>query len=226
MTLFEKIDFLIFPPRCLCCGNILKYAPSNKTKLKDRYDFECTCDKCAPFIGFENYLTKIDEDVYCYSVFEYAKQPKSIIISLKFNGYRDTALQLARILAHQIEFYTDTKSFDCITYVPSSFSKLRKRGFNQAELVAKYIGKLMDLPCEDLLKVNKKPDAQHTLRLYERETNVKDAFKAKESLDKKQILLIDDIVTTGNTLKSCARALKSAGAESVYCATVCKTLKR
>ncbi len=226
MTLFERIDFLIFPPRCLCCGSILKYVPSNETKFKDGYNFEYTCDKCFPLIGFENYLTKIDEDVDCYSAFEYAKQPKNIVLSLKYNGLRDTALQLARILSYQLKAHSDIKEFDCITYVPSSFSKMRKRGFNQAELVAKYISKLLDLPCENLLKVNKKHEAQHTLGLYERETNVKDAFKAKENLDKKRILLIDDIVTTGNTLKSCALALKTAGAESVYCATVCKTLKR
>ena len=225
MNVWEKIDFLIFPPRCLCCGSVLEYVPVNDTKLKDGY-FECTCSKWSAFINCENYMTKIDENVDCYSAFEYAKQPKSIVLSLKRDGYRDTALQLARILSHQLKANTDIKSFDYITYVPSGFLKLRKRGFNQARLVAKYISKLIGLPCLNLLEISKKRVSQHTLGLYERETNVKDAFKAKKNIDNKRILLIDDIVTTGNTLKSCARKLKSAGAESVYCATVCKTLKR
>ena len=226
MKLSEKIDFLIFPPRCLYCGKVLKYIPENETSLRDGYNFECTCEKCAAVTACEDFMTIIDDDINCYSPFEYDKEPKRIILSLKSHGYRDTALQPARIIANKLKTLIDLKSFDYVTYVPTSFKKLRKRGFNQAELLAKYIAKLIGLPCEGLLEVNKKLGVQHTLNLSARKTNVKDAFKAKRSVNNKRIILIDDIVTTGSTLKSCGQALKKAGAQNVYCVTVCKTIKR
>ena len=107
---------------------------------------------------------------------------------------------------------------DAIVPVPIHRSRRRKRGFNQAEILAEILGKKLGIPVEpELLKRNRKTVPQKELSPSERLKNLTGAFLA-ESLpdDKKRILLVDDIYTTGSTLEACARVLKNAGAEVVY----------
>ncbi len=99
--------------------------------------------------------------------------------------------------------------------VPLHKSRLRKRGYNQAYEIAKEIAKLSKLKLDTSLKRIKKTEMQAQLKFKERTKNVKGAFQLKQPLSSKHIILVDDVMTTGNTLKECAKTLVKAGAQEV-----------
>jgi len=118
-------------------------------------------------------------------------------------------------------FYQDhlkTKGFNLIIPVPLSRTKHREREFNQAELLAKRVSRSAGLAIKTgaLIK-NKHAPSQIDLDRLQRLVNLKNAFsvKSKKEICNKQILLIDDVFTTGSTLNECARTLLDAGAKSV-----------
>ncbi len=95
-----------------------------------------------------------------------------------------------------------------------------KRGYNQTELIAKYMAKKLDIPYMDTLTKVRNTKTQSSLSAKHRETNVKNAFKCKCDIKGKRILLIDDIITTGLTINECSRILKRAGATRVDFAVI------
>ena len=106
--------------------------------------------------------------------------------------------------------------------------KKLKRGFNQSEVLAKNISKILKIPiCNDALIAARKTKIQHTLTKDERFKNVRGKFIAnkKHDLTGKTVLLVDDIKTTGATLDECAKQLLSLGADEVYCVTGLMTPK-
>ena len=111
--------------------------------------------------------------------------------------------------------------FDLVTSVPVSPKRYRERGYNQSELIAKYIAKELGLPYRSLLGRNN-GDHQMGNDKKTRFEQVKGAFYAQKSIDKVRILIIDDVVTTGATLDACARELKAGGAKNVWAAVIAK----
>jgi len=103
--------------------------------------------------------------------------------------------------------------------VPLHRKRLRERGYNQSMLLAQELGKLNSLPVVDdcLIRKLHSPPQARTPTVDERRSNVADAFSCRDGrLRDKQVLLIDDVSTSGATLDACARALKEAGAASVW----------
>ena len=119
-------------------------------------------------------------------------------------------------------------AFDQITCVPMRTAKEKERGYNQSALLAQELSKLLEIPvhCHLLRKCADTP-AQHELKGAERRGNVFGVFEvAKPELTQgKTILLCDDVKTTGATLDECAKMLKLAGAQEVYCACIAVTRK-
>ncbi len=107
--------------------------------------------------------------------------------------------------------------------VPIHKSRMRKRGFNQAALVAERMGERLGIPVEkDLLVRVKKTKAQKNLSDAERRENLKNAFQVSgNELKLKRVVLVDDIYTTGSTLDAGASVLREAGAEKVYFLSIC-----
>ncbi len=103
--------------------------------------------------------------------------------------------------------------------VPLHRKRLRERGYNQSSLLARKLGKLTNLPVVDdyLIRQRYASPQARTATVDERHTNVADAFACRDQrLRDRQVLLIDDVATSGATLNACAAALKAAGAESVW----------
>ncbi|GAG41307.1 unnamed protein product, partial [marine sediment metagenome] len=103
--------------------------------------------------------------------------------------------------------------------VPLHQKRLRERGYNQSRLLTKELGKLINLPVVDscLIRQRHTPPQARTPTVKERRSNVADAFTCRDHrLRDKQVLLIDDVSTSGATLDACAAALKAAGATSVW----------
>ena len=109
---------------------------------------------------------------------------------------------------------------EIIVPVPTDPARLRRRGYNQAELLARELAKLLDKPCLPLLEKTRETRPMHGLRPEERRANVLGAYRLcceGKLVAGKRILLCDDILTTGSTLSECARMLKMDGAAGVFC---------
>lgn len=109
-----------------------------------------------------------------------------------------------------------------ICFVPCGPKAYKTRGYNQAELLAKALGKRLNLPVfANLLTKKRETEEQKTLTRREREKNLADVFRADKKLaEGKTLLLVDDVMTTGATADAAVAALKKAGAKCVYLATV------
>ena len=153
---------------------------------------------------------------------------RDLIHQLKFGGRLSSAPPLAELLGKSLRedgFAAD--SVDLLMPVPLHVKRLGQRGFNQAGILARILGKKLGLPVRfDALVREQWTDPQTRLSRRERLENVKGAFAVRRGLDVdgKRILLVDDVFTTGTTLSECARTLKGSGAAAVHAVTVTRAL--
>jgi competence protein ComFC len=114
---------------------------------------------------------------------------------------------------------------DLVTAVPLNKKRRKERGYNQAEVLAKPVARKMGISySSNLIQRIKHTNSQVGLSLLERQNNVADAFLAIPALVKsKNVLIIDDVATTGSTMDACAKALMDAGTKNVFALTLAKT---
>jgi ComF family protein len=133
---------------------------------------------------------------------------KEAIHLLKFNKHRRLAKPLALLLAD-----LDLPEADVIVPVPMHIRQLRQREFNQTALIANHLSRITGIPLEiDALKKIKETSAQIDVDRKERLRNLQKAFAASESVQGQRMLLVDDVITTGATVRECARVLAKSGA--------------
>lgn len=142
---------------------------------------------------------------------------RAAVLSLKFRGARRVGHVLGRWLAERIIW-----PFDAIVPVPLHPRRLRERGYNQADAIARGIGAAAKRGCaiDSIVRV-RATAPQSGLGLSERQANVEGAFGAGprvEAISGRRILVVDDVVTTGATIADCAVVLRRAGARAVYAA--------
>jgi competence protein ComFC len=142
---------------------------------------------------------------------------RQAIHELKYRNLRALVGLLAQLLNHYL--INNPVPGEVLVPVPLHSKRLRERGYNQSRLLAQQLGKLANLPVVDdcLVRQRHAPPQARTFTVDERRSNVADAFSCRDRrLEGKQVLLIDDVSTSGATLDACARALKQAGAASVW----------
>ncbi|NJN95963.1 MAG: ComF family protein [Anaerolineales bacterium] len=141
---------------------------------------------------------------------------------LKYRNHKAVAFILATILAEAYRRFQ--LKVDVIMPVPLHPSRLRERGYNQSELLAKSLSELLDLPLDSrTLQRTRSTKSQMTLGFNERHQNVAEAFACESFAGTGQtILLVDDVCTTGSTLDACADALKKMGVGAVWGLTLAK----
>jgi ComF family protein len=173
------------------------------------------CRQCK-----ENPLTHID-GIRSASHFE-NNPVRSAIHLLKYRNHKAVAAVLAGIMADAYRRYY--LAADVIVPVPLHPSRFRERGYNQSELLARELGKLLGLSVNiSTLQRVRQTRSQVTLRETERHQNVVGAFACGNmNLAGQKVLLIDDVCTTGSTLHACAAALKQSGVASVWGLTLAK----
>ena len=162
----------------------------------------------------------------CVFPFVYGGSVRTGIIELKKNGFQKIAkLFLSDLESVLYEEYRELV-FDSVCYVPRHISSMRKEGVNSAKTIAGLLSESAGIPMKQFLRKIKKTAKQSSLKAVERRKNLNGAFKAfhKKQLNGKNILLVDDIITTGATFNECAKTLKDAGAMSVYCIAVAGTV--
>lgn len=199
----------LFPPRCVFCKKLT--------------DDEYVCATCISMLPHYNRLIKGGEFYEsCGASFYYSGIVRSSMLRYKFSGRRNYALVYADFLAETIRTLYPG-DFDVISWVPVSKKRLRKRGYDQAQLLCENTAALMGLPSSPTLsKIINTPAQSGVKGAERRRANVLGAYNVLPdfSPNGKRILLIDDILTTGATLSECARTLLIGGADSVICAVL------
>ncbi len=174
-------------------------------------------DKTAPSMPYPG--TK--NIAYIMSPFEYTKNIRQTILDFKFKSCYAYAPLFACLMEDYLNSYNIWDTFNYIIPVPLHKQRLKERGYNQSELIAKYISEALSIPMlTNTLKRIRYTQRQSSMQKMDRVLNVKNAFSCEESLSGKKILLFDDICTTGNTLQACASALNKAGAEHICALTL------
>ena len=217
---------LFFPQRCVGCER-------RASDLLCRHCFEAlpeigrpVCARCGMPTAFETFVC--DE---CKGVdfgFESARAPlryegvgKEIVHSLKYRGYTAVVERLAAPL--MLGVLDGERHYDAVVPVPLHRSRLRRRGFNQAELLARGVAREINAPVSDTLQVVRRTRDQTELSAAERRANVEGAYTARGRV-RGRVLLIDDVFTTGATMSACAWTLLQAGAEEVHSVSLCRTV--
>lgn len=197
----------IFPPRCAGCDRVGYYL----------------CARCVGEIEalplFAHAQARPPLAVVAATAPHEGKLQQAIW-SLKYENMPQVATPLGRRLAQRVGSLK--WNIDMIVPVPLHTTRLRERGYNQSQLLGTHAAMMLGIPCcPDALKRTRQTTSQVTLTAEERLMNMQDAFLAEPHLVSQQnILLVDDVYTTGATLAACAQALLDAGAAAVYGLTV------
>ncbi len=224
---------LIFPKKCVACKKYGSYL----------------CENCFSYLSFEakslcllcnnpsfNNLTHprckrkyaIDG---CFSALSYNKTTQRLIYNFKYKPYlADLKNVLADLFFESIiqneQFQSQIQKGEWVLVpIPLSSSKLRKRGYNQAEILAIELAKKFNIPVQNLLKRAKETKTQVGLTNLQRKLNVRGAFELinhQSSIINQNAFLVDDVVTTGSTLSEAAKILKKAGAQKVFGLTLAR----
>lgn len=211
----ENFKDLFYTVKCPYCRNVID---------KNKY----ACEKCAesfPEFAIINFAVG---GYKCVSPLPYDGNFASAVKRFKFYNQGVYAKQFAMLMSERIAKEYGDKKFDIITCVPMHKNALKIRKYNQSELLARQCAEILKIPYADTLNKIKENKAQHGIKGKERAKNVKGVYKAvdKEYIKGKNILIIDDIITTGNTLGECARILDKAECKNICCATICAVTYR
>jgi len=224
---------LIFPKRCVVCKKQGSYL----------------CEKCFAFLSFDakslclscnnpsfNNLThprckrKYTIDG-CFSALAYNKTVQKLIFNFKYEPYlTDLKTVLSDLFYESIiqneQFIKQIANGEWLMVpVPLSSTKLRKRGYNQAEILANELSKKLNIPMQNLLERTRETKTQVGLTNLQRKLNVKDAFQIHNSkfiIPNSSVFLVDDVATTGSTLLEAAKILKKVRAGKVFGLTLAR----
>jgi ComF family protein len=247
----ESLFATLFPADCRICGEPLiriSRVPVCESCLDSIHPIAGSlCSICGERIATAYALHEAGGEVLCglcrrlgpqfakaaaYGCYESGL--RDLIHMLKYQGVRPAANVLGRMLAEAIADLEAgwAPSPVLVIPVPLSSAKLRARSFNQAELIARAALKLVaSRDCyalaTDVLERSRDTQSQIGLTPHQRRVNMRGAFRVKDraQLLGREVLLVDDVFTTGATASECARVLRRAGAARVWVATVARTLK-
>ena len=223
---------LFYPRKCPVCQDIVWPMGGricSDCRKKIHYIEQPTCRKCGKEIAFA-------EKEYCpdcerrhrsfsggVSLMHYDEVGKASIQGFKYHGRPEYGAfyieEILRIYGDELRDF----GADAIVPVPIHKSRLRKRGYNQAEVLGKELSRRMGIPLlKKVLVRKKKTTAQKELSAGDRMKNMERVMEARPLPEGiRRVFLVDDIYTTGSTAEACTRALLGAGVEEVFVVTVC-----
>lgn len=222
-----KMYNIFFPIKCGYCGEITQnysYVCEKCNKNIDEFEIKNRCKFCGKKLIDKNRICsecrgiKFYYDEYIYYD-EYKEFFKDKMLQYKFYDKKF----LKNFFAQELSKCLTNVNADYVIGVPISRKRMKERGYNQTELIAREIGNILNIEYlpNALVKIK---DTEHQINLSkkERKNNVKDSFKMSDIYDikGKKILLVDDIFTTGATVNECSRVLKKAKAQQVIVSTI------
>ncbi len=200
----NKFIKAIYPNLCIFCGERLEG------------------DFCAPCA--KKHKTNADSEGFSVAALRYEEEVKNAVWRFKFRSDFFAVRQLSEYMKIAVlEKFSDVE-FDFATYVPQTKKKERRRGYNHGKLLAEAVAKKLGINCETaLLKVRETKD-QHQLDFKARTSNLSGAFKNVCETKGKKILLVDDVITSGNTILECKKVLCEEGECEVYVVVAAKVM--
>lgn len=235
----KKFINLILPPRCLICGKIIENDNALCPECFNHITFitKPYCLHCGRPLSFTNLdkdlccpkcLTKKDSVFYlCRSAIEYDEYSKKLILDFKFSDHLENRYLLTQWLIFAGKDIFDTHP-DIILPVPLHYSRLFQRKYNQSAILVRELSKKTHIPAYyNILKKCRYTKPQVICSGKQRRKNIKDAFVVTKPdfVRDKNIILIDDVYTTGSTLKECAKVLKKCGAKNISTLTIARVVE-
>jgi len=225
MQRWKNFESLIFPPKCGICGKLNENYLCNKCNIELQKEAEFRVESYITEAGFRRKY--FEEHIY---FFKYQGLIREEIIDYKFNekAYKYKAISnfiLKNFILKNSNIFQIINEYDVIIPVPISKKRLKERGYNQSELIAKQISKAMDkIMITKCLYKSKNIISQSKLNKEEREKNIEDVYiiKSEKELLNKKILLLDDIYTTGSTANECCKILQKAEPAKIAVMTIAK----
>jgi len=209
--LLDDFISLLFPRLCYACGNHL---------ARNEYLICTECYILIPRTGYhlqpDNPVEKLFwgrcriERAAAFSFYNRGSRIRNLVHNLKYKGIRDIGHELGRMYGQTLNESDFVRDLDVIIPVPLHPSKKRVRGFNQSYIISMGISEATGIPVDSLSLSRVVVSSTQTRKSrYDRWTNVKGIFSVKEgqSLRGRHILLVDDVITTGSTIESCAAEL-------------------
>ncbi len=225
---------ILYPGRCAVCDRVLKRGEygvcTHCTPLPQKIEGDI-CMKCGRPVPGEGVICsrcEKGENTFCEgrSSFLYDRYMRRSISFFKYKGRQEYASYYASVLDEMFREKVEAWGAEALVPVPVHAERLRKRGYNQAALIAGELGRKNGLPVYDLLLRNRKTIPQKELSDKERLKNLCNAFSVNKEvweLSKriKCVIIIDDIYTTGSTIEACSRTIKTLGIQKIYFLCVC-----
>lgn len=215
MRVREKVLDLLFPPKCPYCQQI----------LEDPRAAVCSdCQPRLPWLEGKAGERRIDFADGCFSPLAYRDAVPGAVHRYKFSRVRALGKPLAALMAQCLSDRLP-EGADLITWAPLSRKRLRERGFDQAELLAREVGRLLSIPAAPALEKTRNTSPQSELEEESaRRANARGAYALLPGADLtgRRVVLVDDVVTSGSTLSECAALLRQGGAAQVYCLTLAR----
>lgn len=246
----RAVNDTLFPwNKCLVCGNRTLKADYICEKCLNQTQKLQRCVGCGCFLSFgreRNHTLLCPSCLYnkgkyvdeYFSALPYTGYTRELILELKYKKQKSRAVPIAEYTAECLLQKANKGEYDnkyakilnagFVTEVPLHSRRFTERGYNQSALLAEIIAHRINVPyLPNVLIRHKKTKIQNRLSPVERRLNVKNAFSAGRNAEKikgKSVIVVDDILTSGNTVNSCAGVLKKIGAEEVFAVTATSVL--
>lgn len=204
-SITERLLGILFPPRCPICGEWIEPGP-------------ILCAKCRKKLPAEPPTRRLELSggrlLVVMSPMRYREEFRKAVISYKFYHKPWLSRPIGALMAELLPLYPER--FDMVVYSPTSFSHRMERGFDQSRLLAERLARREHIPVVNALRRSRRAKTQHELSHQERLANASGAYRCIEDVKGRSILLVDDVMTTGSTMRASAEALYMAGARTVY----------
>ena len=215
MTLWTGALDLLFPAKCPFCQSILD---------EPRAILCPDCQTTLPWLLGREGETGVDFAAGCVSPLAYRDRVSAAVRRFKFSRVRSYGAPFGTLMAQCVQDHLP-EPVDALTWAPLSRKRMRERGFDQSELLARAVGEGLSLPVLPTLEKVRHTGPQSDLtEASARRANALGAYRLRPEADVrgKRLLLVDDVVTSGATLSECTRVLLEGGAEKVWCVTLAR----
>ena len=215
MPVLDWVLDLLFPPKCPFCGRLL-----------EKGELLCPdCQRGLPWLEGRAGETEVELTAGCVSALRYEDKVRSAIHGYKFDGRSARSVAFGAMTAQAVGDHGITA--DLVSWPSLSKKRLRQRGYDQAELLAREVGRRLGLSVLRTVDKRERPAQSGIQGEAARRANLLGAYVPVEpgNFEGRIVLLVDDVVTSGATLAECAKTLRLAGSQRLFCATLAKAGK-
>ncbi|MGQ9475196.1 MAG: double zinc ribbon domain-containing protein [Actinomycetota bacterium] len=229
MMNYGTLAELLFPTRCAACGAYAGRLLCPTCTANFPYIRGPSCTRCGKPTLYEvegcdqcrGRLRRVD---FCRALALYEEPLRSVILRLKYGGSWRLARPLGFLAATSLAPHLG-RLVPCVAHIPMHPRRRRSRGYDHAELLARAVAEALGLPHRPLLVRTRYSPTQAGSDLSRRRENVRGAFRIREGEPlPREVILVDDVMTTGYTLSECAAELKKAGVKAVFVSVLARDL--